>query len=115
MGQAITPEMMVYDLVQAVDPQIAPDGERILYTLAKTERATQAVTSQLWVCDREGGNARRISWSGERNGGARWSPDGRQIAFLSDRGGKPGIYVMGVGGGEAREVTSHGGPIVELA
>ncbi len=37
-----------------------------------------------------------------------WSPDGKQIAFTSDRGGQPQIYVVNAGGGEARRITFEG-------
>jgi len=37
-----------------------------------------------------------------------WSPDGKQIAFTSDRGGQPQIYVVSSSGGEAKRVTFEG-------
>src|SRR5262249_18309001 len=51
----------------------------------------------------------------ERNGGARWSPDGSRLAFVSDRTEKSGIFVMPLDGGEGRELTRHGQPIGDLA
>src|SRR6478672_13135703 len=103
----LSAEDVVYGLVAATDPQIAPDGEHILFTRVETSRESQKPGSQLWLCDADGGNLRRISWSGDNNGSGRWSPDGSEIAFLSDRGGKSGLFVLSAGGGEAREVTSH--------
>jgi TolB protein len=37
-----------------------------------------------------------------------WSPDGKQIAFTSDRGGQPQIYVVSATGGDAKRVTFEG-------
>ena len=78
--------------------------------------------SQIWLCDRDSGNARQLTGSGEHNSGGRWSADGTQIALVSDRsGGKgkekgAGIYVLPIGqGGEASEVTRHGQGISDLA
>src|SRR4051794_23410581 len=102
----LSAEDVVYGLVAATDPQIAPDGERILFTRVETDRATQKPGSQLWLCDSDGGNLRRLSWSGDNNGSGRWSPDGAQIAFLSDRTGKSGLFLLSPAGGEAREVPS---------
>ncbi len=114
MGNPITPEMIVYDVTAATDPRISPDGSTIVYALAQTDRETKKPNIQLWRCDRDGGNKRRLTWSGDSNGMARWSPDGSRIVFLSDRGGSSGIYVLPIAGGEPREVTSHKAPVSDL-
>ncbi len=112
----LAPDTLVYDVTPANDPQVSPDGTRVLYTLGKTDRASKKSTSQLWLCAIDGGNARQVTQSGERTGGGRWSPDGRQIAFLSDRGKGRAIFIMPVAeGGEGRELIRHGQDIAGLA
>jgi dipeptidyl aminopeptidase/acylaminoacyl peptidase len=114
----LTPETIVYDLAAAGDPQVSPDGTRIAYVLGKAERGKKLAGSQLWLCDVDGDNARRLTWEGERNGSPRWSPDGRRLAFVSDRVEKPakqGIFVLDFEGGEPRKVTKHNVAIGELA
>lgn len=111
----LTPETLVYGLSLAGDPQLSPDGRHILYTLTTIDRASQQVTSQLWRCHRDGGEARRLTWNGGRDSGARWSPDGRQIAFVSDRVTASGLFLLPADGGEARELTRHGQAISGLA
>lgn len=123
MGQPLSPETLVYDLTTAGEPQVSPDGTRIIYTLSKIDRESKQADSQVWLRDVDGGNPRRLTWSGERNTGARWSPDGQQIAFVSNRvaGGnrkskQTGLFVLPTdGGGEARELTRHNGSIGDLA
>lgn len=107
MTQPLTPEALVYGFTTAGAPQLAPDGERLVYTRSQTDAATHKTVSQIWLCDVEGGAHRRLTQHGSRNGSPRWSPDGRSIAFVSDREGRQGIYVLPLDGGEAREVTSH--------
>ncbi len=98
------------------DPQISPDGTRIVYGRTVTDRATQQATSHLWLCDGDGGNARQLTHGGQQNAWARWSPDGTQIAFVSDRVAQSGLFVLPPDGhGEAREVTRHGGAITNIA
>lgn len=114
MAQALTPDVLVYGLRSADDPQIAPDGSAVLYTLSTPERGQAGPLSQLWICDLDGSNSRQLTQTGEHNGGARWSPDGESIAFVSDRVKKSGLFIMPLTGGEAREVTRHAQPISGL-
>ncbi|GAC1431776.1 MAG: hypothetical protein NVSMB65_05310 [Chloroflexota bacterium] len=116
MSKALAPETLVYDLIMAGDPRVSPDGRQIVYTLSTTDRDSRKTASHLWSRGIDGSAPRRLTWSGERNGSARWSPDGLQIAFVSDRVPKSGIFVLPAGaGGEARAITRHGQPIGDLA
>jgi dipeptidyl aminopeptidase/acylaminoacyl peptidase len=116
MDQPLTPEVLIYAWKQPGDPQISPDGSRIVYTLTEVDPDTKKTSSHLWLCRVDGSEPRRLTWSGQRNGGARWSPDGRSLAFVSDRVEKSGIFVLPLDeGGEAREVTRHRQPVSGLA
>ncbi len=115
MGQPLTPSALIYDLAAAGDPQISPDGTRVLYTLSQADREKKTTTTQVWLCRVDGSEARRLTWTGEHNSGARWSPDGTAVAFVSDRVKKYGLFVLPLDGGEARELTRHGQAILDLA
>ncbi len=116
MTNPLSPKTLVYGFTSAGDPQISPAGDRIVYTLAKVDPETKKVKSDIWACDVDGGNARCLTWTGERNSGARWSPDGSRIAFVSDRAGKGGIFVLDADQpGDAREITRHGQALHDLA
>jgi dipeptidyl aminopeptidase/acylaminoacyl peptidase len=116
MTHPLDPDRLVYGLTGVADPQVSPDGTRIVYTVATADPTTKKAGSQLWCCAIDGSSPVRLTRSGERNRGARWSPDGRQVAFVSDRVKQNGIFVLPMdGSGEAREVTRHGAEIGELA
>jgi dipeptidyl aminopeptidase/acylaminoacyl peptidase len=118
LSRPLSPSDIVYGLGAAGDPQISPDGTKIVYSLGKADRAKKQSGSQIWLIDRDGSSARQLTTSGDRNGSARWSPDGNSIAFVSDNVDKPakqGIFVVDVAGGEPRELTRHGVSIGELA
>jgi dipeptidyl aminopeptidase/acylaminoacyl peptidase len=120
MSHPLTPETLVYGFCAAAEPQVSPDGTRLLYTLARTDRETKKTTANVWLARIDGDQPRRLTWGGERNGGARWSPDESRIAFVSDRGGAPGkssaIFLLPAGeAGEAHELTRHRWPISDLA
>jgi dipeptidyl aminopeptidase/acylaminoacyl peptidase len=113
----LTPDALVYDLVSAGDPQISPDGTRVVYSIGRADRERDRGTSQLWLSDIDGASARRLTWTGDRNREARWSPDGHSIAFVSDRlKDSSGLFVLPVDGpGEARELTHHRAAVGALA
>jgi dipeptidyl aminopeptidase/acylaminoacyl peptidase len=116
MPHPLSPEALVYGLVQVSDPQVSPDGARVVYGRTLTDRESRQATSHLWLCDIDGGNARQLTYAGKQHGWARWSPDGTQLAFVSDRVTKSAIFVLPLAGhGEARELTRHNGPISNLA
>ena len=64
--------------------------------------------SQLYLMARDGGTPRRLTSSSAIDTEPVFTPDGRQIYFVSDRGGGPQIYRMPAGGGNAERVTFCG-------
>lgn len=60
----------------------------------------------IWLLSRETGKSRQFTAGLARDTSLQWSPDGKQIAFLSSRGDKPQIYLIPVDGGEARALTA---------
>lgn len=90
------------------DPQISPDGTRVVYTVATPDRQANRVLRNVWVVPTSGGAARQLTFTG-RDGGARWSPDGSKLAFLSSRDGGQQIYILNLTGGEPTKLTSLDG------
>lgn len=103
--------MSVVDLAnlpRLVDPQLAPDGQSVLYTLTHADWQANRGVGQIWRQSVAGGAPVRLT---NQEGGAttpRWSPDSRTIAFLA-RGsdGTQQIFLQAAGGGEARALTKH--------
>ncbi|MGD8362290.1 MAG: PDZ domain-containing protein [Gemmatimonadota bacterium] len=61
--------------------------------------------ADLWVAPRDGGLARRLTATPAVESGPHFSPDGRWIAFSSNRSGVPSVYVVSVDGGEPIRLT----------
>ena len=113
MAETLTPVRLIYALAQAIEPQISPDGTSIVYAYTVIDPETKKANTQLWRTSLDGQDRRQLTFSGSRNDGARWSPDGRQLAFVSDRAEEKryGIYLLAADGGEARQlVTMHQRP-----
>jgi dipeptidyl aminopeptidase/acylaminoacyl peptidase len=91
------------------DPQISPDGSQVAHTLVAVNEKHDGYSTAVWMISSSGGPARQLT-GGPHDSGARWSPDGKTIAFLrgSEKEGKPGpaqIYLLPMQGGEARALT----------
>jgi dipeptidyl aminopeptidase/acylaminoacyl peptidase len=94
--------------ISVVDrPRLSPDGETVAYAVTTPDLAGKAYRSAIWTVPFAGGEPRRLTSGSGRDRGATWSPDGRWLAFLSDREGERGqIHVLPIAGGEARRITS---------
>ncbi len=97
-------------LVRIRDVELSPDGSRIAVVAARANFAENRYDSELLVIDAATGASRTLTHDRWAVFGARWSPDGGRIAFLSVSEAKeaPGtqVYVLAVAGGEARRVTA---------
>lgn len=70
-------------------------GDTVVFTYA----------SDLWVGDRKGGSARRLTTHPAEESRAKISPDGSLVAFSASYDGNPDVYVMPIGGGAPRRLT----------
>lgn len=66
--------------------------------------------SDVWIVDRSGGVARRITSTAAVESDPRLSPDGQWIAFTSNRSGTPAVYVVSAQGGEPQRLTWYPAP-----
>jgi dipeptidyl aminopeptidase/acylaminoacyl peptidase len=99
----------VYALTGTADPRISPDGRRVAYQVWSTDREANEYRGAIHVVAVDGSTEPRRFTSGEkRDGSPRWSPDGRWLAFTSNRGDEKTparLYVIPAEGGEARALT----------
>ena len=77
------------------DVQISPDGTQVLF----------AYKGDIYKVSARGGNAVRLTTQPSYEADAIWSPDGRSIAFTSDRHGNKDIFIMSADGGKAKRLT----------
>ena len=94
------------ELKRIGDPQISPDGKWVAFTVQTVDVAANRKPQQIWIVPLAGGTPRQITHDGEANQRARWSPDSKRIAYISDRGGSSQIWLMDPDGGNAKQVTN---------
>ncbi len=76
------------------------------------DRDPPGAPAEIYVVDVDGTNRRNLTNHRSRDSGPSWSPDGRQIAFSSDRAAGQGIYIMEANGRLQRLLTDFGaGPL----
>lgn len=94
-----------YQFVFVADPQIAPSGKHVAFvhtTIAEDKRKRH---SNLWLVSTEGKSEPRQLTFSNNDRSPRWSPDGQQLAFMSGRAEGQQLYLLPLGGGEARRLT----------
>lgn len=97
----------LYALRIPSDPRLSPDGSRVAFVVTRAIRESDEDHSSIWMVPAGGGDAARFT-QGTADTFPRWSPDGRNLAFLShheDDDAKPQIYLLPTEGGEARRLT----------
>lgn len=116
----IMPEDMA-DFVHLSDVQISPDGALVAFVAGDYFKVDSASAKRrIWVVPADDTGAPHPFTGGPRTDDTpRWSPNGRTLAFLSDRleDGRPQIYLIDSSSGasgEARQLTNLQGAISEL-
>ncbi|WP_290450291.1 S41 family peptidase [Duncaniella muris] len=90
VAQAVTPMWLR-------DVKISPDGKEIVFTYK----------GDIWKVATTGGEAVRLTSRSSYESEPVWSPDGKSIAFSSDRSGNADIYIMSANGGTATRLTTN--------
>jgi dipeptidyl aminopeptidase/acylaminoacyl peptidase len=86
-------------------PNISPDGMHILFTRGWIDKKSDRSRSNLWIVDTAGKRVRELTHGNWRDFSPVWSPDGKKIAFLSDRDETTQIHVMWLDTREVAQLT----------
>ncbi|MCH7597118.1 MAG: S9 family peptidase [Planctomycetes bacterium] len=87
------------------DPQVSPDGSRIVFTLRTTDLEANRGRTDLWLVGSDGSGLRRLTSHPDGDFNPRWSTDGKDVYFLSTRSDASQVWRISVAGGEAQQVT----------
>lgn len=111
--RALTPED-VLGFKNVEDTQISPDGTLVAFVVGDSFKVdTKWPRSTIWLVATADGEPRQLTSGSRTDALPRWSPDGCQLAFLSDRlvEGQRQVFVIARDGGEAMPLTSIAGAI----
>src|ERR1700730_5137250 len=85
--------------------QFSPGGARLAFVVTEPAKGAGRLR-HIWIYERQGDVLRQFTSSAKSEFAPRWSPNAKQLAFLSNRDeDQQQIFVMGTNGGEGRAVT----------
>jgi dipeptidyl aminopeptidase/acylaminoacyl peptidase len=90
---------------------VSPDGERIAFAVQRQDLAKNKTFSSLYLIPARGGRLRRLTRGDHADGAPRFSPDGRVLAFLSDRDKGRSVWLLPMEGGEPERLTDRDGTV----
>ncbi len=102
-GQGDNAAQLTNDGPRETSPDLSRGGQQVVYVRSEGDE-----DSEIWTMDRLGGNKQPLTDNEADEGQPAWSPDGRTIAFVSDRDGQPEIYTMQSDGSQQRRLTVSG-------
>ncbi|HEX3646374.1 MAG TPA: DPP IV N-terminal domain-containing protein, partial [Vicinamibacterales bacterium] len=86
--------------------ELSPDGTRVVFTVTEPVKGA-ARQRNIWLLDLASQQVRQLTFSAKSDSSPRWAPDGRDIAFLSDRDGAAQLYLLPMRGGESQRLTDR--------
>jgi dipeptidyl aminopeptidase/acylaminoacyl peptidase len=96
----------IFNLEMVSDPQVSPDGRRVVYVRTSMDIMTDQPRANLWIVDTGGGEHRPLLSSRQSYSSPRWSQDGRRLAYVSGAEGSPQLYVRWMDTGQTALITN---------
>ena len=105
-GRAMTIDDLI-TVVRVTDPQLSPDGSRVIFVRTTTDPKTGDRNADIWSVPADGsGPAQELIGGSKIDNTPRFSPDGKSIAFISTRDGAPEVYLADAKGGSVKRITN---------
>ena len=117
---------IVLEMRFPMDITLSPDGKRVAFVVWEAVPGEQKQHGRIWVADTSGGEARPFTTGKHADTCPRWSPDGKQLAFIAQAESagekdkekdkeKPQLYLISAEGGEAKQVCKMPNGVSDLA
>jgi len=105
----------IYEIRQPLQCDLSPGGERLVVSVSQADKAKLKSLTHLWMIGTNDHEARQFTRGTSSESSPKWSPDGRTVAFLSDRSGKGELWTIPAEGGEARQLTEMKGSVTAFS
>ncbi len=94
------------DLKRLDKVSVSPDGQWIVYNVRQYSLKSNTYTSNIFTMSVDGQVTKQLTFASTKDRTPAWAPDGRTIAFISNRGGEYQIFTIAIDGGEPKRITS---------
>ena len=105
--------------IREVDqPNLSPDGQSVAYVVGTVDLKKDKQPANLWLAKYDGSENRALTFGENTQSHPRWSPDGKWLAFLSDREDEnenDQLWILSSAGGEAERLTKEKGSVDDFA
>jgi dipeptidyl aminopeptidase/acylaminoacyl peptidase len=96
----------LFRIREVSDPQVSLDGQVIAYTVRSSSLREDKTEERIWTVPTAGGEPTPMTSENVSSSHPRWSPDGKYLAFLSERNeGKAQVWLLNRNGGEGQRLT----------
>lgn len=96
----------VFELEYASNPQISPDGDRIVYQRNSMDIMQDRSYSNLWIINEDGSRHRPLTSGNNSNFSPTWSPDGDRLLYASTKSGSSEMHIRWMDTGESAKITN---------
>jgi acylaminoacyl-peptidase len=98
--------MDVFQLEWISDPQISPDGQKIMYIRNYNDVMTDQTYSNLWIVNFDGTDNIPLTSGNHNDYSPRWSPDGKKVLYKSNKDGSVQLYLRWLGNSAETKLTN---------
>ncbi|QDU68437.1 S41 family peptidase [Engelhardtia mirabilis] len=99
--------LAIASLAGAASAQIEPSAVMLRYPDVSADSIVFRYSGDLWIVDKQGGEARRLTATPAAESFPRFSPDGKTIAFVGNYDGAGDLYTLPISGGMPERATYH--------
>src|SRR6267142_790063 len=96
----------LYRVKNISDLHVSPDGKTVIFVVTISDLARAKRNSHIWGMDTNGQNLRQLTSGEKSESSPLFSPDSKQISFVSSKDGSANFYLMSANGGEWRRLTN---------
>ncbi len=96
----------LYRVKNLSDLHVSPDGKTVIFVVATSDLAQAKRNTHVWAMNIDGTSARQLTSGDKSESSPSFSPDGKQILFISSKDGSANLYLMPGEGGNWRRLTT---------
>jgi len=96
----------VFGLEWATDPQVAPDGQSVVYVRNGFDVMTDRRVTDLWLAATDGSLHRPLTSGAASDASPRWSPSGDRLLWVSSEDGSSQLWLRWMDSGEEARITN---------